>query len=87
MILEYIPRAQVHDSLKDGWRLVPGHEYQPGEYAVLMHRPDAPEELAPLEMEAQAARFMPLPRKRGNRRAGAASRAVAKLKRLAMEPA
>lgn len=45
MDLTFIPRARIVTALQDGWRLVPGHDYEPGDYAILMYRPDQIEAL------------------------------------------
>jgi len=42
MDLAFIPRNQLVARLHDGWKLLPGHEYEWDEYAILMVlRPDA----------------------------------------------
>lgn len=45
MIVDFIPRKQLVAKLEAGWRLIPGHDYHPDEYAVLMHKPENPEPL------------------------------------------
>lgn len=46
MDLHFIPRAKLVDHLSSGWRLVPGHEYSAGEYAILMFKPEVPAEMS-----------------------------------------
>lgn len=40
MNLTYIPRSQLREALLAGHRLVPGHEYRPGDWAILMQEPE-----------------------------------------------
>lgn len=40
MNLTYVPRSQLREALLSGHRLVPGHEYSPKEYAILMRMPE-----------------------------------------------
>ncbi|TJU85590.1 MAG: hypothetical protein E5Y10_24530 [Mesorhizobium sp.] len=77
-MLEYIPRKQIVEYLKDGWRLVAGHEYLPGDYAVVMIKPDQPEALSPRQMSNIRSMFLPEPRRiRSNLGAAAVSRNTA----------
>ena len=57
MDVSYAPRAHVAAWLRKGWRLVPGHDYEPSEWAVVMILPTIPVELTDEQIEAQAARF------------------------------
>lgn len=64
MNLEFFPRHQIVDRLKEGWRLIPDHSYDRLEYAYVMSRPEEPEAIV---IEAELARLFPPPAKpRGN---------------------
>jgi hypothetical protein len=39
MLLEYIPRARLLESLEAGWTLVPGHSYLASDWAIIMAAP------------------------------------------------
>lgn len=57
MDVEFFPRKELAKAFRKGWRLIPGHESRPGDWAILLHRPE-PVAKAPAEdMEAWAARF------------------------------
>ena len=36
MNLQYAPRHLVIERIRQGWRLIPGHSYDPGDWAILM---------------------------------------------------
>ena len=48
MVLDFVPRKQLQDWLTAGWRLLPSHEYQPGDYAILIMLPDSGEDAEPM---------------------------------------
>ena len=35
-MLEFIPRAELKSRLRAGWQLLPGHEYDTSDWAILM---------------------------------------------------
>lgn len=47
-MLEYIPRQHLRARLLEGWSLVPGHEYSPGDYAILMLPPSGEKPTQPI---------------------------------------
>lgn len=75
MNLEYFPRKQIVEALERGYRLVPGHAYLPGDYAIIMCKPDAPEALTSRQMSDIRSIFLPPARPiRSNLCMGAVSR-------------
>ena len=57
MEASFAPRSQVYAWLRKGWRLVPGHDYQANDWAVVMILPTIPVDLTTDQMESIAARF------------------------------
>lgn len=57
MLCSYAPRAHVAQWLRQGWRLVPGHIYDPNDWAVVMITPAIPVDLTEEQIEAMAKRF------------------------------
>lgn len=49
--LQYIPRSRLLESLEAGFSLVPGHDYAPNDYAIIMASPGT-------ALEADAAAIM-----------------------------
>ncbi len=43
MTLDFCSRRDLTARLEAGWRLVPGHEYRAGDYAILLMLPEAGE--------------------------------------------
>jgi hypothetical protein len=41
--LDFVPHKQLVDRLNAGWRLLPNHDYNPLDWAILMMLPDEPE--------------------------------------------
>lgn len=74
MQIDFAPRKQLSDWLRDGWRLVPRHNYNPGDYAIMVQRSDDPEPISEQAIRVTAARFLPKPTGFNNRSAGASSR-------------
>lgn len=81
MTIDYIPRRQVAERLRAGWRLIPGHEYNPADYAILMMLPEVQSPVTAKWMKAVAARFEKAPAKASNKSAGASSRNHARYRR------
>lgn len=70
MELDFVPRSQLAQRLADGWSLLPGHDYRPGDWAILMVAP--PDGFRPAETGAPSravalalalARLAPPPRR------------------------
>lgn len=40
MTVEFFPRAALLDAFKAGWRLIPAYEYHPGDWAILLYKPE-----------------------------------------------
>lgn len=57
MEASFAPRSHVLAWLRKGWRLVPGHDYQANDWAVVMIMPTIPVELTSDQMAEMAARF------------------------------
>lgn len=74
--IEYVPRRMVKDRLIEGWRLIPGHEYNTADYAILMQLPADPEPLTARRINTTAAQFLPRPRGLPNMSAAMTSRQV-----------
>lgn len=74
MTIEYCPRSQILGWLSIGWRLLPDVEYQPGDYAILMFKPEVSTEMPASVMRAVADRFQPVLTTRSNKSRGASSR-------------
>lgn len=34
--ITFAPRSQLRDHFRQGWRLIPGHQYDPNDYAILL---------------------------------------------------
>jgi hypothetical protein len=83
MTIEFIPRKQVAERLAAGFRLIPGHDYSPGDYAILMVRPTYPEPLTAAQIRTLAARFMPRPTGIANKSAAATSRQLTRTRSAA----
>lgn len=74
-MLEYVPRRQLETMLWQGWRLIPGHTYDPDEYAILMSSPPAATILSIPEVSAIISAFhRNRPLRLSNLQAGAVSR-------------
>lgn len=71
--IEYIPRRQVEAHLTAGWRLIKGHTYALGDWAVLMRKPETPEPLTARQIRTMAAIYNPIVIKNGNKSRGAVS--------------
>jgi hypothetical protein len=74
MDVQYAPRRQVRAWLQAGWRLVPGHEYSPDDYAIMMVRPEIETAVTAKWINTVAKRFETEPQHRSNRSTGATSR-------------
>ena len=78
MELTFAPRAELRERLLSGWSLVPGHEYNPSDYAILMMGPCAHHKLSVQEINRIEARFSRKPRGPNNISNGATSRNIAR---------
>jgi hypothetical protein len=56
MIVEFVPRKGLVEALNAGWRTLPNHTYNPGDYAILMVLPEVPE---PVSVDAIVKAFEP----------------------------
>lgn len=74
MNLSFCPRSQLVQWLNDGYRLILGHEYAPGDYAILMVKPDEPEALSARRIGIIALQFQKPRNTRSNKSCGASSR-------------
>ena len=74
MQVEFFPRSQVMSAFCAGWRLIPSHPYQTGDYAVLLYKPEKRTKVTRNLMEAWAS-GLDKPRREtlGNRTWGARS--------------
>ena len=72
-MLEFIPRAQLRDRLTEGWRLVPGHEYNVNDWAILMALDEAPEPITDFRINLLVGRFNPVQRRRQSNKSAANS--------------
>lgn len=74
MNVAFFPRSQVMDAFIKGWRLIPAHPYQAGDYAVLLYKPEKRTKVTRNLMEAWAS-GLDKPRREtlGNRTWGARS--------------
>jgi hypothetical protein len=59
MQLDFCPRAHLRERLLAGWRLVPGHEYKPSDYAILLMLPDIKSKVTAKWINAVVLRFEP----------------------------
>lgn len=57
MECSYAPRGQVAAWLRRGWRLIPEHHYEANDWAVVMCRPEEPEELTGWQIRSLGRRF------------------------------
>jgi hypothetical protein len=55
--VDFAPRSRLLDWFKEGWRLLPAHPYQPGDWAVLVYMPIYPKPVPIALMERWAKRF------------------------------
>lgn len=53
----FAPRARLLDWFKEGWRLVPGHEYRREDWAILVYMPTYPKPVPEELMKRWAMRF------------------------------
>lgn len=74
MNLTFAPRRRLAEYLSKGWRLLPSHEYAPGDFAILMFMPEVSSEMSAKVMQTVAARFLARPKPRSNKSCGACSR-------------
>ncbi len=74
--LEYIPRRELVDRLRDGWRLVNSHEYTLHDYAILMQPPPAVFQMDERRIRQIDAKFAPRRACASNRSQGATSRMI-----------
>ena len=76
MRLDFCPRRDLVARLHAGYRLIPGHDYRPDDWAILVMLPDVPEPMSAAEIHDMARPFMPAFREpNDNRTAGALSAA------------
>lgn len=71
MDLQFIPRAELRERLVSGWALIPGHSYNPADYAILMMGPCAGHKLSVQEINRIEARFSRKPRRGFNNKSNA----------------
>lgn len=77
MDVQYAPRRQVRAWLQAGWRLVPGHTYNPDDYAIVMVKHEVASTVSARWIDSVAKRFerqRPETGVRSNRSTGASSR-------------
>jgi hypothetical protein len=55
--VSYAPRAQIAQWLRKGWRLIPDHDYDHGDWAVVMTKPLNPPPLSDDDIWQIAGRF------------------------------
>ncbi len=76
MRLDFCPRRDLVARLQAGYRLIPGHDYRPDDWAILVMLPDVPEPMSADQIHDMARPFMPAFREpNDNRTAGALSAA------------
>jgi hypothetical protein len=61
--LDFVPRSQLEQRLRDGWSLVPGHNYIRGDWAILMVAPDGVARPKRADIAATIARLSRQPRR------------------------
>lgn len=55
--VQFAPRRQVRAWLQAGWRLVPGHVYDPDDYAIVMMKPEITTTVSARWIDSVAKRF------------------------------
>lgn len=55
MDLQFIPRKRVVEALEQGFRLVPGHEYDPLDWAILMRQSEPQQIVSTAELRQLSA--------------------------------
>lgn len=80
--LQFIPRKRIVEALEYGYRLIPGHEYQANDFAILMMKPEAPEALTSREISDIRSQFLPSRLRLKNTVAGARSCAPIRAKEV-----
>lgn len=83
MNIEFVPRKQLATKLREGWRLVPGHEYNPSDWAILVWLPDVSTPIPAQLVRQIEARFLPKPVGLGNKSVAATSRMLARSRAMA----
>lgn len=58
----FAPRKRLLAWFKDGWRIVPGYVYEPGDWAILLYMPTYPKPAPEDLMQAWVRRFEAEPR-------------------------
>lgn len=72
MQIEYAPRRLLSDRLRAG--LVPGHEYNPGDYAIVLVLQDEPSPVTERWIRIVSSRFATKGRGQSNKSTAASSR-------------
>lgn len=81
MHLDFCTRRELMARLEAGWRLVPGHEYQAGDWAILLMLPEEPEPMTDAQIRKVCADlYLYRGERHGNRSAGGISAASRKFK-------
>lgn len=76
MTVDFVPRSHLADHFRKGWRLIPGHSYQQGDWAVLLWLPEHVTPVSEDVIESWCRRFakpVHAPRYTSNLSAGRAS--------------
>lgn len=63
MTLDFVSRSQLAQKLRDGWSLIPGHNYIRGDWAILMVAPVEIRQPSAAEIDRTIAMLSPLPRR------------------------
>jgi DNA-binding XRE family transcriptional regulator len=67
--IKFAPRKALLAHFEEGWRLIPGHPYQPSDWAILVYMPTYPKPVPMELMKRWAKRFeeQPVPVRRVTR--------------------
>ena len=79
MIVDYHPRRFLVDRLNEGWQLIPGHEYAPADYAIVMQLPEEVVIPTPRQVRQMMIPFIPGNRRQSNKSNGAVSASKVRL--------
>lgn len=77
MRLDFCPRRDLVARLQAGYRLIPGHDYRPDDWAILVMLPDVPEPMSAAEIQTASAQFRRPATGHLNKAAAATSRNIA----------
>lgn len=73
----FCSRKLLVAAFQDGWRLIPGHDYRPDDWAILMMLPEVPEPMSAAEIQTASAQFRRPATGHLNKAAAATSRNIA----------